>query len=117
MAGLQHIAMQRGLIQGQRVDGTQPPVVQCGVRRGAAQQQVGQDQQQAEDDEHHSARRSGHGKDPARSDKGRPRYSPVSVRRKPAISPISRSVSTLPSWLLAISAIACSRVWARPSWK
>ena len=27
MAGLQHIAMQRGLIQGQRVDGTQPPVV------------------------------------------------------------------------------------------
>ena len=117
MAGLQHIAMQRGLIQGQRVDGTQPPLVQCGVRRGAAQQQVGQDQQQAEDDEHHSARRSGHGKDPARSDKGRPRYSPVSVRRKPAISPISCSVSTLPSWLLAISAIACSRDWARPSWK
>ena len=113
----QHIAMQRGLMEVQRIDGTQPPLMLRGVRRSAAQQQVGQDQQQTEDDEHHSARRAGHGVDPARSDKGRPPYSPVSVRRKPAISSISCPVSTLPSWLLAISSIACSRVSARPSWK
>ena len=61
------------------------------VRRSATQQQVGQDQQQTEDDEHHSARRTRHGVDPPRSDKGRPSYSPVSVRRKPAISSISLS--------------------------
>ena len=61
MARPQHIAMQRGLVEGQRIDGAQPPVVQRGIRRSAAQQQVGQDQQQAEDDERHSARRSGHG--------------------------------------------------------
>jgi hypothetical protein len=62
----------------------------------SAQQEVGQDQQQAEDDEHHPARRPDH-EDPARSDRTWPRYSPVSVRRKPAINPISWAVSTRPS--------------------
>jgi hypothetical protein len=117
VAGPQDIALQGGFIEDQRVDRAQPPFVQRGIRRGATQQQVGQDPQQADDDEHHSARRPDHGGDPARADKVWPRNSPLRVRRNPAISPTSCAVSTLPSWLGAISSIACSRVCARPSWK
>ena len=69
MARPQHIALQRGFVEDQRIDGAQPSLVQRGVRRRATQQQVGQDQQQAEDDERHSARRPDHGEDPARADK------------------------------------------------
>ena len=65
MAGPQDIALQVGFVQDQRVDRAQPPFVQRGIRRRAAQQQVGQDHQQAEDDERHSARRPDHGEDPA----------------------------------------------------
>ena len=51
MTRLEHIALQRGLVEGQRVDGAQPLLVQRGVGRGAAQEEIGQDEQQAEDDE------------------------------------------------------------------
>ena len=53
--------MQRGFVEGQRVDGAQPLLVQRGIGREAAQQEIGQHQQQAKEDQPHPGRGTGHG--------------------------------------------------------
>ena len=61
MTCLEHVAMQRSLVEGERIDGAQPSFVQLGVGRGATEQEIGQHEQQPEDDQRHSGRRAGHG--------------------------------------------------------
>jgi hypothetical protein len=65
MTRLEDVAMQRGLVEAQRIDGAQPPLLQLGVRRKAAQKEIGQHEQQAQDDQRHSSGDAGHGGAPA----------------------------------------------------
>ena len=69
----QHIALQRGLIEDQRIDRTQPPLVQRRIRGRAAQKEIGQHQQQAEDDQRQPAGQAAHRRGSAWSVTGRPR--------------------------------------------
>src|SRR5882724_3915260 len=109
--------MQGRVVEYQRLQGCECPLMQGGIGRRPPHEKVGQDDQEPGKDRQDSAD-GPHG--PARSllaSRSRPRYSPVSVRKKATISSISAAGMVRPSWLRPMMATACSSVAALPSWK
>lgn len=93
----QHVAVKGGIIQGQLVQRLQDALVHDRIGACGAHKKVSQRQQQTREDRHQPPDRPGHGERPASGPRGRPRYSPVSVRRNATIRSISGAVRDLPS--------------------
>src|SRR3954451_3672003 len=94
----------------------QRPLVWDSVGNIALGKQVGEGHEQAADDEQQAGDRLHRGgSDTSVVVTGRPRYSPVSVRRKRTTRSISSSVMLLPSWLWAIVLTAPASEGSLPS--
>jgi hypothetical protein len=89
--------MKGRIIEGQRVQRLKDALMPDGIGAGATHEEEGQDQQQARQDRRQPPDRSRHGGRSESGARGRPWYSPVSVRRNATIRSISCPVRFLPS--------------------